>query len=395
MDSAYSINIERSVLNSVFYNPAEFDEIIKILNAEDMYLPDHKQIFKAMEILHKEEKPIDETFVRKYIDTPTIESELLEILSANPITNTMVYVSEIKEVSNKRILNQELRKLTFRCNEEEYSSARLLQELEVITEKRKQGIMTKFSPKKIGEIEDKQIEFWIKDWLPIPKNSITMLTAKGGTGKTFSAIQIAQRIAKEDSKANVLLWLSEDPLAVIKKRATDINELLKTVNAQNVEYLGNETIPFHFFEEERKLKVSESWFEFKVFAKKYDFIVLDPLIAFHGGDENSNSQGRFFMNLLNEFCIKENITILLIHHHTKDGDNTRGAGALIDAVRLHYVVSKPEDEITDSRIREFKIVKDNWFVEAELGDKKVKRKIFLKSFQQVKDKNERKVININ
>ena len=40
--------------------------------------------------LHNDDMPIDEEFIRKRVDTKDVDdSILLEILSANPITNTL------------------------------------------------------------------------------------------------------------------------------------------------------------------------------------------------------------------------------------------------------------------------------------------------------------------
>ena len=55
--------------------------------------------------LHNSDMPIDEEFIRKRVDSKDVEdSILLEILSANPITNTLAYVREIKDGSVKREL---------------------------------------------------------------------------------------------------------------------------------------------------------------------------------------------------------------------------------------------------------------------------------------------------
>jgi RecA-family ATPase len=74
------------------------------------------------------------------------------------------------------------------------------------------------------------------------------------------------------------------------------------------------------------------------------------------------------MNLLNDWCKKENKTILMIHHHSKgESGSVRGATAFIDAVRLHYVISKKEisktkdDVIVDDSKRVLKIEKSNHF----------------------------------
>ncbi len=105
MDSVYSINIERAVLSSILFNPEELESILGILKPKDFYLPAHKKIFEVMMKLHSEDMPIDEEFIRRKIDSKEVDdSILIEILSANPITNTIAYVKEIKDSSVKREL---------------------------------------------------------------------------------------------------------------------------------------------------------------------------------------------------------------------------------------------------------------------------------------------------
>ena len=105
MDSVYSINIERAVLSSILFNPEEFEDVLGVLKANDFYLPAHKKIFEVMEKLHSDAMPIDEEFIRRKLEGKDVDdSILLEILSANPITNTLAYVREIKDGAIKREL---------------------------------------------------------------------------------------------------------------------------------------------------------------------------------------------------------------------------------------------------------------------------------------------------
>jgi replicative DNA helicase len=106
MDSVYSINIERAVLSSILFNPEEIEDVLGILKHKDFYLPAHQKIFEVMENLHNADLPIDEEFIRKRVNAKDVDdSILIEILSANPITNTMAYVGEIKDGSVKRELS--------------------------------------------------------------------------------------------------------------------------------------------------------------------------------------------------------------------------------------------------------------------------------------------------
>ena len=105
MDSVYSINIERAVLSSILFNPEELEDVLGVLKPKDFYLPAHKKIFEVMVKLHGDDMPIDEEFIRKRVDSKDVDdSILLEILSANPITNTLAYVREIKDGAVKREL---------------------------------------------------------------------------------------------------------------------------------------------------------------------------------------------------------------------------------------------------------------------------------------------------
>jgi replicative DNA helicase len=105
MDSVYSINIERAVLSSILFNPEELEDVLGVLKEKDFYLPAHQKIFEVMVKLHSDQMPIDEEFIRRRIDSKDVDdSIILEILSANPITNTLAYVREIKDASVKREL---------------------------------------------------------------------------------------------------------------------------------------------------------------------------------------------------------------------------------------------------------------------------------------------------
>lgn len=105
MDSIYSINIERAVLSSILFNPDEIEDVLGILKPKDFYLPAHQKIFAVMEKLHHDDMPIDEEFIRKRVNSKDVDDDILiEILSANPITNTLAYTKEIKDGSVKREL---------------------------------------------------------------------------------------------------------------------------------------------------------------------------------------------------------------------------------------------------------------------------------------------------
>ena len=105
MDNIYALNIERAVLSSILFDHEIIEDVLGVLKPKDYYLPAHQKVFEVMELLNREGLPIDEDFIRKRVDQKEVsDSVLVEILSANPITNIMSYVKEIKDGSIKREL---------------------------------------------------------------------------------------------------------------------------------------------------------------------------------------------------------------------------------------------------------------------------------------------------
>ena len=103
-DSLYNLAFERSILSSIIFNPESFEDISPLLNYTDFYLPTHAHIYEAMVVLESKDMPIDEEFIKKELKSHFDEQVMLEILSANPISNTKAYLEEIVDKSRLRKL---------------------------------------------------------------------------------------------------------------------------------------------------------------------------------------------------------------------------------------------------------------------------------------------------
>jgi len=127
-DNLYNLAFERSILSSIVFEPQQFDELSTALKKDDFYLPAHQDIFSSMLNLLQKDQPIDEEFIKKELIKikKFDEQVMLEILSANPISNTKAYVDEIKDKSLKRhllTLTTEIKRVTV---EEELPSAEVI-----------------------------------------------------------------------------------------------------------------------------------------------------------------------------------------------------------------------------------------------------------------------------
>ena len=127
-DNLYNLAFERSILSSIVFEPQQFDDLSTALKKDDFYLPAHQDIFASMTKLFQKDEPIDEEFIKKELIKMKKfdEQVMLEILSANPISNTRAYVAEIKDKSLKRhllTLTTEIKRVTV---EEELPSAEVV-----------------------------------------------------------------------------------------------------------------------------------------------------------------------------------------------------------------------------------------------------------------------------
>ncbi len=116
-EQLYNLTFERSILSSIIFEPTQLDELEARLHVEDFYLSAHQDIYKAITALSRAEKPIDEEFLKQELerDKKFDEGVMLEILSANPISNTTAYVRELKEKAIKRhllTLTTEIKRVT-------------------------------------------------------------------------------------------------------------------------------------------------------------------------------------------------------------------------------------------------------------------------------------------
>lgn len=357
MDNIYSINIERAVLSSILFNPDEFEEVKRNINYKDFYYPAHQKIFEAMNILNDELMPIDEEFIKKKIGKQLDDSVLLEILSANPITNVEAYVKEIKEAATKRKIQSLLHDIKKQIDDENISSAKILSEFDDrLKYLSKTSVDNFLKAKPLNEIEEEETEYICKNVIPFPKYSVGIISAKGGVGKTFAALKEADAFIEEQLKETgsykkVLILATEDRAGKIRYRANKLN--LK--HLQHIEI--SSIYSFDVMEKDFKTqnwKTTEDFYKFKADSEKYDLIIIDPMISFYSGKENDNGDAKKFMMPFVKLANDRNQNIIFLHHADKEGKGSRGAGAFADATRLTYFVSKETFKNDDGKIEEVK-----------------------------------------
>ncbi len=383
-ETIYNKDFERAVLSTVIFdNKGREEAFASSLIPDDFYFPFHQKLFQALQYLN-ENSAIEESLIKNHMGEDFDEVQMLDVLAALPIANVSVYVEEVKEFSRLRQFKQLAHKILMNIDQKGDLSD-MLHLVHEELERVEQGSRELFNIVSFDQIEAEEAEFVCKSWLPFPKNAVSLVTAGGGVGKSFLLLQAAMRMVRDD-KLKVFMWLSEDPLSLSKYRFEMIaKQLLESdikVFGKNLHIAGADSETIHFLEESRAgVTVNSKFYQFKAALKDYDVIILDPLIAMFGADENNNAHARKFVNLFTRWATKEGKTIIFIHHGTKNTSQSRGASAFVDAVRLVYkveLIKNDQDESSEDENRWVILDKDNNGAKKYLGSHKVKRQVFPK-----------------
>ena len=385
-EQTYDTNIEATVISSIIYNPALLDKYISKLNNKIFFLPFHIKIMQIVRNLYNSDKIIDEEIIRNKLGKE-YENDLIYIISKNPINRLDDYIEILQDYSIKRDV-QSLAIDIHKSLQENSTGLEIQAKVANLTEALTSSTQLDiFDIQNIQDIQDKEVEFICKSWLPIPIRTVSLVTAPGGTGKSWFVQQLSIRAIQEGKIKKAFLWLSEDPREISKNRFNKVfDKVLKLTDSSiksKIDISDSPTIQF-LYDDQRKVEVSPLFSHFKVKLQEYDLIILDPLIAFYGTDENNNSSARRFMQLFTEWANRENKTIIFIHHSTKNTTQSRGASAFVDAVRTVYEIDKIKDKdgnIKESNKRVIKLTKDNYGISNILESFSVERELFPKSIK--------------
>ena len=380
----YDYNLEVTILSSFIYNESINTPII---NPDVFYNPIHKSIYQTILSLTKIGVSIDEVLIKNHlinklkIDVDTVEQHLLRILTATPTLSINNYVNILEDLRKKRDIKTTLLKLNQELLENKSASeleSSLLSYTERITNESSIELF-KMSPASF--IEAKDSDFITKNFIPVPKKTVTIFSAGGGTGKTSLLLQLAMHYLYENQDDKAFCWLSEDPLGLTKHRLNNVISGLYNKGCKTLDRLIlSEDLTFPILIEiNRSMNINPLFYKMKLILKDFKLIILDPLIAFFGGDENNNAHAKLFMQLFTKWAAEEDKTIIFIHHSTKHTSQSRGASAFVDAARAVYEIEKIKDENgmeLDTTLRKISLTKDNYRASKYFGGFSKKIQVF-------------------
>lgn len=331
-------NIEKAVLSSILFNPEEFEKINKILKADDFSSSAHQKIYEVMQRLNDEEMPIVEDFISKRLNNPKLNDVLIDILSANPISNVLVYAKEIKKDSLTRQIQQLSSKLQHQFDikiidkiselKVQLETLNLTKKLRNINEFR--DFFDKFDID-FEKINNIKIGYLIDNFLV--KNEITMISALPSTGKSLISAAASNMLLIEGKIDFVFYIDGDNSIATIKER--NIHHLKNTFSTKFKYFVGlNRNELFIIVDKLQKLNLENT------------LVIFDSIKNFIIGDRDKNKDVSFGMEILKK--IRNNgASVIFLHHVNKNLETEyAGSSAFLEDTSNAFILRKNLDKNT-------------------------------------------------
>lgn len=201
--------IERIVLSSVIYEmSSEKEEQLERLQVKDFYSIGHQNIFSAIAYFIKEDKPIEENLLSKYlIKQKTFDEKvMLDILSTTPMADISHYVDQVINERKKRDLELLANKIKIMLTEQNDAqeivafAENFLLSLDALEQVDEPITMTEA----IIEFDNTKEPPRIETGLPVLDNALhggielhqlVHIGGESGAGKTMLTLQILNNVA--------------------------------------------------------------------------------------------------------------------------------------------------------------------------------------------------------
>ena len=385
--SQYSdISAEKVVLATLLFEPERVKTVAQSIKASDFFYASYQMIYEAIVSLDHDGKPVYEDSIKSWLTRQNAwnETAMIDIMTSNSVSDLGGYIASIKEHAlSRQMISIGARMQSIDGFDAMNKAAEYSAEINRMIETH---VACDLNIVSVCDIPDGETKFVLRNWMPFPVGTVSMIGAPGGTGKSWTALQIGFRYLGENQFNKAALWLSEDPDYQTRSRAKSIAS--EIMNATLSEYRNAHIITTrpNPIVVDGKLSHERFW-KMRKALKGYGMIILDPLRAFYGGDENSNTEANVFMGALQDWAAEDGIVIILLHHSKKNDDDTiksktRGASAFTDACRTVYEISKVyknaragELDMDNQHNRQFVLTKDNYGAMMILKDYKIMRQI--------------------
>ena len=330
------LNLEKAVLGSILFNPEEFEKINEILKADDFSSSAHQKIFEVMQKLYNEEMPIVEEFISKRLNDSKLNDVLIDVLSANPITNSIAYAKEIKKDSLTRQIQHLSSKLQHQFDIkiiDKISELKVqLENLNFTKELRNINEIGDFFDKfdiDFEKINNIKIGYLIDNFLV--KNEITMISALPSTGKSLISVASCNMLLVEGKIDFVFYIDGDNSIATIKER--NIHHLKNTFSTKFKYFVGlNRNELFIIVDKLQKLNLENT------------LVIFDSIKNFIIGDRDKNKDVSSGMGILKQLR-NNGASVIFLHHVNKNLETEyAGSSAFLEDTSNAFILKRNHDK---------------------------------------------------
>jgi len=366
----YNADAERAVLGCMLMKPALIKRthtLLRCPNDMPFHIPAHQKIYDALLFLDESNIKPDRVTLLEYLDIDSPDTVMSEIISAVPTTaNFENYCQIVSNHEMQRRLINETKSLTRALEAGAEHITDVKQRLAQLTESTKSTVA--FETDEIGEYWNCAPITWTFQEL-LPRNITAVISSPGGLGKSLIGLGLALSVTTGvtlypsfrpvDAPAHVLYLSGEDPIEIMRLR---LNAYERRYFPSG-DYRADIQKRFHLktegtgalIEQIRAGHIAPSAYYNHLYAYceeiKPRLIVVDTLRrALGAANENDNAVVGYTMELITKLARVSNGTALVLSHVSKMGgqskqtsaDDARGASALKDEARTHFVARRPE-----------------------------------------------------
>jgi len=341
------IEIEESILASCLVT--DHTEAVELLKPDDFYRTAHKIIFQAICNLSEKGKPVDLLTVTNVLkDAGKIEAAggaayVASLDNSIPLAPNIAHYAKI--LRDKAILRGAIdvgHRLVDSCHTSKDDPLKILNEAQtaLVDFENQVSNETKFEVVSIESIADAEIkDNPIIEGLVGEKESL-IVSAGSGTGKSLFMNYLALALGNPPknglwglfqipNEVKSLIFQSENGFNAFNRR---LNRLFKASpemkpGARNVFTImaGNDCrLPGSLKDKDFQKLLIDS-----LLSVEAGNLILDPLISYHGEDENDNAAMRRSLDCLSLICDKANVSVMICHHYNRQ-NLTRGAASIRD-----------------------------------------------------------------
>ena len=311
----YSVEAEQSVLGSVLIDPKCLNDIAVSMKTEYFYIPQHREIYKAMASMYELSQTIDYVSLLEKLKKDGVYDEaggkayLTQLVQTVPTSaNVLTYVAIIREHYYTRSLLTAAQGIIKDVNENTMDSGKLLDSAEQRIYEIRQGreisglthiksVIENETYDRLAKMADPETR---NDYIGIPcgigeldkmitglnKSDLIILGARPGMGKTSFALNIVRNVAMGTGRTVCFfsLEMTRDQLAqrLLSSEAGIKSEKLRTGDLDEAEWARLATAGENlskaniYFDESSAITVPEMKAKLRR-MKKVDLVVIDYL----------------------------------------------------------------------------------------------------------------------